>query len=105
MDCRDYRAQFIDLFDDELDFRQTEKLLRHVANCSACSADLKSMYVMISGIRKLDKKASYFPEYEDKIKLIKSRCKREKAVRVIQIVLSTFAFLILALFILMGFTV
>jgi hypothetical protein len=78
IDCRDQRTYFTDFINGELDYRKTKALLNHVSGCAACSADLKSRYLFISGMRA---GTEAFPEYEKMIAQVTSKCRKEGILR------------------------
>ncbi|MCR5210875.1 MAG: zf-HC2 domain-containing protein [Lachnospiraceae bacterium] len=87
MDCRDYHRQFIDFINDELGFNETSALVSHVMHCEECSSDLKNEYLMITGMRKLDRDPvpKNIPTYEEKIKMMSKKCRREKLFRILSV--------------------
>lgn len=87
MDCRDYHRQFIDFINDELGYHETSALVSHVLHCEECASDLKNEYLMIMGMRKLDRDQTpkNIHTYEEKIKIMSKKCRREKIFRILSV--------------------
>jgi len=54
MECRDYQKEYRDFLEDTLDERKTERLLKHLSSCSACTEELRTWYLLTEGMRRLE---------------------------------------------------
>ncbi len=54
MECRDYQKEYRDFLADTLDERETEQLLKHLSKCANCMEELRTWYLLIEGMRRLE---------------------------------------------------
>lgn len=79
MDCKGYRSLMWPYLKDEIDDKTIDKLLTHVDECKACKEELKMLFMVSEGVRRLENdNAGYnlMDDFESRLNASKNRCEQ-----------------------------
>ena len=54
MDCRQFDTLIQPFFKDKLTFKEKRMMLRHADNCQRCQEELRTQYLVVEGLRRLE---------------------------------------------------
>ena len=69
MDCREYMSYIQPFLKEELDIKKTKQLLRHIDECDTCRDEMRTQYLVVEGLRRLETGESFdlSREFEEKL--------------------------------------
>lgn len=54
MECREYRKLIQPFLKNSLDERKTKELLKHIDECPACYEEMRTEYLVVEGLKRLE---------------------------------------------------
>lgn len=91
MECREYRKQFRAFLEGSLTDRETEQLLKHLSTCGGCMEELRTWYLLIEGMHRLESGGT-FDITSDFERMLSMRRKRSAHARQMRMAFYTLLF-------------
>lgn len=70
MDCKECKGQIHPFLKNKLDDRKSRLLLQHIGECPECKEDMRSEYLVIEGLRRLESGSDFnlMKDYEEMLR-------------------------------------